>query len=115
MRISFDSSDDLATVLAAVSSVYGVQVVVAPTAPTPTAPTPAAVTPAVPSPAPDKQARPRPTAKASRTSTRRAKTIEAPASASDIRVWAEANGHNVSSRGRIPATVTAAYRAANGR
>jgi Lsr2 len=111
MRISFDSSDDLATVLAAVSAVYGVQVVVAPTAPTPAA----AVTPAPASPAPAKQARPRPTAKASRTSTRRAKTTEAPASASDIRVWAEANGHHVSSRGRIPATVTAAYRAANGR
>lgn len=108
MRISFDNSDDLATVLAAVSAVYGVQVVVAPTAP-------AAVTRASSSPAAAKQAQPRPSAKASRTSTRRAKTTEAPASASDIRVWAEANGHHVSSRGRIPQTVTAAYRAANGR
>ena len=110
MRISFDTSDDLATVLAAVSAGYGVQVVIAPTASTP-----AAVTRASSSPAIAKKAQPRPSANTSRTSARRAKTTEAPASASDIRVWAEADGHHVSSRGRIPQTVTAAYRAANGR
>lgn len=30
-----------------------------------------------------------------------------------IREWAQANGHDVSDRGRIPATVTEAYAAAN--
>lgn len=30
-----------------------------------------------------------------------------------IRAWAQANGHTVSERGRIPATITEAYRAAH--
>lgn len=33
--------------------------------------------------------------------------------AAQIRQWAEENGHNVSSRGRIPAEVRAAYEAAH--
>jgi nucleoid-associated protein Lsr2 len=32
-----------------------------------------------------------------------------------IREWAVANGHQISERGRIPQSVTDAYRAANGR
>jgi hypothetical protein len=32
-----------------------------------------------------------------------------------IREWASANGHQISERGRIPQSVTQAYRAANGR
>ena len=32
---------------------------------------------------------------------------------SDIREWARANGHEVSDRGRVPASVKAAYEAAN--
>jgi hypothetical protein len=32
-----------------------------------------------------------------------------------IREWAQANGHQISERGRIPQSVTDAYRAANGR
>jgi hypothetical protein len=32
-----------------------------------------------------------------------------------IREWATANGHQISERGRIPQSVTQAYRAANGR
>jgi Lsr2 len=33
----------------------------------------------------------------------------------EIRAWAAANGHDVSSRGRIAANVVAAYQAANGK
>ena len=35
------------------------------------------------------------------------------ASATDVRAWAAANGHQVSARGRVPAAVRAAYEAAH--
>ena len=110
MRISFDNSDDLAAVLSAVGAVYGVQVVVAPAAPTP-----ATDRRASPEKTVAKRTQSSPPVRSARSSTRRSKAIAAPATASQIRAWADATGHQVSSRGRIPASVTAAYQADHGR
>ena len=44
---------------------------------------------------------------------RKATSKNASADTKAIREWAQANGHDVSDRGRIPATVIDAYAAAN--
>ncbi len=53
------------------------------------------------------QAPPRPTSAPS-TSRRRPRAAAAPTT-SDVRAWARANGHQVSDRGPIPASVSAGY------
>ena len=52
---------------------------------------------------------PKKTSRSTRSARRPSKT--APDAAS-VRTWAKANGHNVRDRGRVPASVTAAYLAA---
>ncbi|MEN2740247.1 Lsr2 family protein [Microbacterium sp. X-17] len=52
---------------------------------------------------------------AARTTTRRSGRSSAAASRdlSDVRAWAKANGHQISERGRVPATILDAYDAAH--
>jgi Lsr2 len=45
---------------------------------------------------------------------KRATKLTETSSTSDIRAWALANGHEVSSRGRVPAEIREAYENANG-
>lgn len=44
---------------------------------------------------------------------RSSKTTQVPASLEAVRVWARANGHNISDRGRIARSVMEAFEAAN--
>jgi len=92
VQLTLDSSEKLDNVLRAVGGLYGVEIAVAGKAPV------ARRTSTVTAPA----RRPgRPARKA-------AKPARRPDAAA-IREWAQANGHEISSRGRIPDAVVAAY------
>lgn len=95
MQLTIDSSEPLDHVLRVVESLYGVEL----SATTkPTAPRPKRVSAA------KKAAKP---ATASRQSGARTSAKTDPAI---VRNWARANGHTVRDRGRVPASVLAAYK-----
>lgn len=56
----------------------------------------------------------RPIGSPSRSGSPRRSRSTNPADLNAIREWARANGHTVSDRGRIPASIVDAYKAANG-
>lgn len=93
MQLTLDSSEKLDNVLRAVGGLYGVEIAVAGKAPvarrTSTVTAPAARRPG-------------------RSARKAAKPARRPDAAA-IREWAQANGHEISSRGRIPDAVVAAY------
>jgi len=112
MKVTIDSSESLESAIRVLGALYDVTLTVA----TETA-----------NPAPKS----RPTGKASRTSKRSgaakataaavatkrspraSKTTAKSVSASELRSWARANGHEVGTHGRVPATVATAYREAH--
>ena len=93
MQITIDSAEPLEKVLPLINALYGVDLSVSAL--------PAAA-------APSRRTR---ATRTSQSSARRNKRAEVAASA--VREWARDNGHQVSSRGRIPAQLLKAYRAAN--
>ena len=93
MQITIDSAEPLDRVLPLINAMYGVDLSVP-------------VQPAAAAPA----RRTRST-RTSQGSGRRNKRAEVKASA--VREWARDNGHQVSDRGRVPAQLVEAYRAAN--
>lgn len=98
MQLTIDSAEPLEHVLRVVGSLYGTELSVAP-GPTASATQKAAA---------KAPARKRRRKAAVRTST--AKRAAGPtASAADVRAWARAQGHAISSRGSIAADVTRAY------
>jgi hypothetical protein len=98
MQVTIDSAEPLDRVLPVINALYGVSLSLPDQ--------PEATTAAVPT----RRARTAKPATAQR-STRRNKRAELTPSA--VREWARTNGHQVSSRGRIPAELVDAYRAAN--
>ena len=109
MQLTIDSNEPLERVLDVVGSMYGVQLVVSPEAPE----EPVAAAPRTPrrsaprarpgrsrgKPVPARSHRTRPTAS----------TNTSPPDSATLRKWAQANGYPVKDRGRIPASVVAAY------
>lgn len=114
MKLSIDSSDSLDDALRAVGALFGVTLQVADTtgaasggpAETPTAPARKTASRTAAG-----RGRGRSTGTGRRSAGRRGR---APA-ATDVRQWARDNGMTVNSRGRIPASVLAAYRESSGR
>lgn len=108
LRISIDSTEPLEDVLRVVGAMYGVTVTVAPAG--------AATV--------KSGSTSRGTLRSQRSSgsrgvshqrarKRATRNGSAPVSQAQVRSWARENGHTVSDRGRLPADVVAAYRAAN--
>jgi hypothetical protein len=101
MKLTIDSTDDVSAVLGVLSAMYGVQLRVGEESET------GAERPAA-----------RPAAATSRGGRGRGRRTAASRGSSadntDIRAWARANGLPVSDRGRIPSSVVAAYRQAQG-
>lgn len=108
MKISIDSTEPLEDVLRVVGAMYGVTVVIAPTdaATAPARGTSRRASRSQPTPASNGASR-------RRGSKRAARTGSSPVDQALVRSWARENGHAVSDRGRLPAAVVAAYRAAN--
>ena len=96
MQITIDSTEPLERVLPLINALYGVTL---------SLPEVAAA------PAPKAAARRGSAAGSPKRSSRRNKRAEVTASA--VREWARANGHQVSGRGRLPAELVEAYRTAN--
>ena len=108
MQLTIDSNEALDRVIEVVGSFYGVRLAVAADAGATSAP--AAVETAKSKPAGRRAARTK--AAPSRVSARRGKSAKPAATAVEsaaVRIWARANGHQVSDRGPVPAGVLAAY------
>lgn len=103
MKISIDSSEPLDDVLRVVGALYDVTLTATPVG-----------TPADGSSTTTARGRrggrSRAAAAPSRDGRRRSRTRVAKVSNAELRTWARDNGHTVSDRGRIPASVTEAYR-----
>lgn len=100
MQISFDSGESLNEVLRVVSAAYGVNIGVT------NGQVPAS------RPASGRKAAGRKASRPAAKSQPRKTSAAAKADSSDIRDWARKQGHAVSDRGRLPASVVEAYRAA---
>lgn len=109
MRVSIDSTEPLEDALRVVGALYGVTLTVAQNNEATTAP-PATTTAGRGGrrPAGDK-------ATQARGSRRGRSKRQAEVSNAELRSWARENSYTVSDRGRVPATVTAAYHAAHTR
>lgn len=105
MKVTLYSADSVEDALRVVGAMYGVTVVVADAAGI-------EVTASEQQSAPPRQQSRRADDSESRRSKRRGTKGKQAASTADLRTWARANGHQVSDRGRIPASVLAAYQAA---
>jgi hypothetical protein len=106
-QITVDTKESLDAVLQLIGAAYGVKVGVVDS----DAAAPARATSAR---RPRRGGRPaRTTAAPARTTTRRRRGAAASsASSADVRAWAREHGHTVSDRGRLPAPILEAYRAA---
>jgi hypothetical protein len=123
VRLTIDSTEPLDEVVKVLGAMYGVTLVVS-DAETGTAPPPVADVDTPPPAAEEKTAPPSspaaeetPTPRRKRPSRRRAPRAGRTARDVDnaeIRAWARENGYTVSDRGRVPATIVAAYREAPG-
>ena len=106
MRITVDSSESLDDVLRVVGAAYGVNVGVVEGDGSAAAERPSSTR------------RPRRAGRTTRTSAaaarprRRRAAAGSSASSADVRAWAREHGHTVSDRGRLPAPILEAYRAA---
>jgi hypothetical protein len=106
MKITVDSSESLDDVLRVVGAAYGVNVGVVESEGG------AVAERATSTRRPRRAGRPaRTTAAAARPRRRRA-AASSSASSADVRAWAREHGHTVSDRGRLPAPILEAYRAA---
>jgi hypothetical protein len=107
MQVTIDSNEPLDRVLAVVGSLYGVRLAVSAEAPAAAAAagsrSPRRATPKV------RPARSRSTAVPARSHRSRPTATTSPADSATVRRWAQANGHPVKDRGRVPASVVAAY------
>jgi hypothetical protein len=124
VRVTIDSTEPLDEVLKVLGAMYGVTLVVYDATPG-TVPPPVADTDTPPpSSAAEEGAAPpsftaaeeTPTPRRKRPSRRRApregRTARDRLDTAEIRSWARENGYTVSNRGRVPATIVAAYREA---
>ena len=108
MQLTIDSNEPLERVLDVVGSLYGVRLVVSSAAPE----APVAAAPRTPRRAAPKArpARSRGKAVPARSHrSRPAASTTSPPDSATLRRWAQANGYPVKDRGRIPASVLAAY------
>lgn len=113
MKVTIDSSEPLDDALRVLGAVYNVQLAV-------TGPVLATTDTALPRATKAAAATKKPVAAASRTTRGRHTKNTAPPSSKtpsskELRVWAQANGHHVSGRGRVPSTLMDAYRSAHNR
>lgn len=104
MRITIDSSEPLEDAIRVIGAMYNVTLTTGSGEATAEAPA---------QPAAESTSRRNGQRRASRTRStnrrRRARTPLAKVSNAELRSWARENGHTVSDRGRIPASVSAAY------
>jgi Lsr2 len=108
MQLTIDSTEPLDHVLRVVESLYGVHLSATTAAPAATAARPAGTgSRATRSPRNGKTATSAKPTAASRRSASRSVAKTDPAT---VRNWARANGHTIRDRGRVPATVLAAYK-----
>jgi hypothetical protein len=107
MQLTIDSNEPLERVLDVVGSLYGVRLVV--TAEIPEAPVVAGSRPRRGAAPKSRAARPRGKAVPARSHHGRSAATAIPADSATVRQWAQANGHPVKDRGRVPASVVAAY------
>jgi len=118
VKVTIDSSEPLDDALRVLAAVYNVQLAV-------TGPVPATTDTAPPRATKAAAATKKPVAGASRTTRGRRTRNTAPRSSKatfskapsskELRAWAQANGHHVSGRGRVPSTLMDAYRSAHHR
>ena len=113
MKVTIDSSEPLDDALRVLGAVYNVQLAV-------TGPVLATTDTALPRATKAAAATKQPVAGASRTTRgRHTKNTATPSSkapsSKELRAWAQANGHRVSGRGRVPSTLMDAYRSAHNR
>ncbi|MBO0880484.1 MAG: Lsr2 family protein [Mycobacterium sp.] len=105
MKITVDSSESLDDVLRVVGAAYGVNVGVVES------------DGAMVAERPSSTRRPRRAGRTQRASAaarpRRRRAGASSASSADVRAWAREHGHTVSDRGRLPAPILEAYRAAS--
>jgi len=108
VKVTIDSSEPLDDAVRVLGAVYNVQLAV-------TGPVLATIDTALPRLTKAAAATKKPVAGASRTTRGRHTKNTAPPSSKELRAWAQANGHHVSGRGRVPSTLMDAYRAAHNR
>jgi Lsr2 len=108
MQLTIDSTEPLDHVLRVVESLYGVQLSATTKPPTGKPARPRGAGSATPRPRRSGPAQntPKPSTASRRSATRSAAKTD-PAI---IRNWARANGHSIRDRGRVPATILAAYK-----
>jgi hypothetical protein len=107
MQLTIDSAEPLDHVLRVVESLYGVQL----SATTKTPPHKTARSSGARSTKPpSRRSAPRSTAKPAAATKRTAGRNAARTDPAIIRNWARANGHAIRDRGRVPATILAAYK-----
>ena len=112
MQLTIDSNEPLERVLDVVGSLYGVRLAVS----TETPATPAAAGSRVPRRAAPKARSARSRSKAVPARSHHGRPTDTTTSSADsatVRRWAQANGHPIKDRGRIPASVVAAYQQRN--
>jgi hypothetical protein len=116
LKVTIDSNDPLPEALRVLGAMYNVTLVVDTTTSGPSGPVPPANGKRPSRPTPKKAARKvrasrvkREPARAARTSAANGQAPGAP----ELRSWARAQGYQVGNRGRVPATVLAAYREAH--
>lgn len=102
MKISIDSSEPLDDVIRVIGAMYDVTLTATP------AGAPAAEAPKTPARA-GRGGRGRAASAASGNGRRRSRARVTKVSNAELRSWARENGHTVSDRGRIPASVAQAY------
>jgi hypothetical protein len=124
VRVTIDSTEPLDEVLKVLGAMYGVTLAVSDadpgTVPPPVAdtdtPPPSSATEEGTAPPSSPAAEETPTPRRRRPSRRRApregRTARDRVDNAEIRSWARENGYTVSDRGRVPATIVAAYREA---
>ena len=113
MKVTIDSSEPLDDALRVLGAVYNVQLAV-------TGPLLATIDTALPRATKAAAATNKPVAAASGTTRGRHTRNTAPPSgknpsSKELRAWAQANGHHVSGRGRVPSPLMDAYRSAHNR
>jgi hypothetical protein len=107
MQLTIDSNEPLERVLDVVGSLYGVRLAVNSDAPEALA---VASSRSARRAAPEaRPARSRSTAVPARSHRSRSTATTGPADSATVRRWAQANGHPIKDRGRVPAAVVAAY------
>ncbi len=109
MKVTIDATDSLSDTIRVINALFDVTLAQVDGDDGRTAPARRSAPPRKPEASPSKRSN----AKVSNRSVRRNRsTSPAPASASEIRAWARANGHVVRDRGTIPAAIREAFEAA---